>query len=383
MKLKQNSIEIFNAKTLDQLIWPATPDGEYARKFLSPLVKNGVTPYIDNVDAEMQLLKVNDHILPLVIAKDTYSGSYVCSPYGHYISYASQSLHLIEGKWVQSFAKNALSGFGKILKAGKINQVVYVNNWLFSTDLYPTEFTPEEIDLISHTLKNLFPSHAIAFRSINSYTNALSLKALKDNDFDMIVSRQVFLTDTKNEQVFKTRIFKSDLKLLRESEYEILNENQLADEEYERVLYLYSQLYIDKYSDLNPKLNLHFLKHLIKENLMHFRVLKKEGKIDGVVGYYMRNGLMTSPFFGYDAQLPTSTGLYRLLSTILTLEAKEKGLILHQSSGASFYKKVRRAESYLEYMAIYAQHLPYMRKLPWFLLKHTMNSIAIPFMEKY
>ncbi|CCB86376.1 MULTISPECIES: hypothetical protein [Parachlamydia] len=383
MSNSQNSIQVFNSKTIDQLIWPATPDGEYARKFLTPLVTKGVSHYIDNIDAEMQILKVNDHILPLVVTQNSYTTSYVCSPYGHYISYASQSLHLIEGKWIQSFAKNALNGFGKILKAGKINKVVYVNNWLFSTDLYATEFTPQEIDLISNTLKNLFPLHAIAFRSINSYTNAQSLQALKDNAFDMIVSRQVFLTDTKNEQVFKTRIFKSDLKLMRESEYEILNETQLADEEYERVLHLYRELYIDKYSELNPQLNLQFLKYLISEGLMHFRVLKKDGRIDGVVGYYIRNGLMTSPFFGYDSSLPTSTGLYRLLSTILSLEAKEKGLILHQSSGASFYKKVRRAESYLEYMAVYARHLPYGRKIPWFLLKHTMNSVAIPFMEKY
>jgi hypothetical protein len=380
---QETLIQIFDAKTIDQLVWPASSDGEYARKFLTPLIKNGIHHYIENIDAEMQVLRVNNRVFPLVVTNNCYETSYVCSPYGHYISYASESLHLIEGKFIKVLTKNALKGFGKILKAGNINRVVYVNNWLFSTDIYPDELTVEEIKLISKVLQEAFPSHAIVFRSMNSCTNAPSLEALKGNAFDMIVSRQVFLTDTKNVDVFKTRIFKSDLKLMRESNYEILDETQLTEEEYDRVPALYRKLYIEKHSSLNPQLTRRYLQLFLDEGLMHFKVLKREGKIDGVVGYYCRNGLMTSPFFGYDDTLSNSTQLYRLLSTVLTLEAKEKQFVLHQSSGASFYKKVRRAESYMEYLAVYTNHLSYGRKLPWMLLKHTMNSVAIPFMQKY
>lgn len=374
---------IFDSKNIDQLVWPTSSDGDYARKFLVPLVKNGVSRYIENIDAEMKVLKINNKVFPLVVTNNSYDTSYVCSPYGYYISYACESLHLVETKWLKSFTKNALQGFGRLLKAANINRVVYVNNWLFSTDLYPDEFTAGEVQEILKMLKAHFPNHAILFRSINPYTNGISLKALKENSFDTIASRQVFLTDTKNEEVFKTRIFKSDLKLMRESAYQILDETELSEADYERVLELYQRLYIQKHSTLNPQINLTFLKLMIKEGLLQFKVLKKENKIDGVVGYYSRNGLMISPFFGYEDAAENSNQLYRLLSTALSLAAKEKKEVLHQSSGASFYKKVRRAESHMEYLAVYAKHLSYKEKISWKVLKHTMNTIAIPFMQKY
>lgn len=102
-----------------------------------------------------------------------------------------------------------------------------------------------------------------------------------------------------------------------------------------------------------------------------------------MIGYLYRHGILFSPFFGYDLTKPTDTGLYRLLSTALMLEAKERKAIFHQSSGASFYKKVRRAEGYLEYTAVYHKHLSYRRRAPWLILRSITNSIGISFMQKY
>jgi hypothetical protein len=122
---------------------------------------------------------------------------------------------------------------------------------------------------------------------------------------------------------------------------------------------------------------------MIEQNLLQVKVLKKNDVIDGVVGYFSRNNVLTSPFFGYNQSKSQHSDLYRLLSTILLLEAKEKGMILHQGAGASFYKKLRRAESYIEYMAVYMDHLPLKRRIPWHLVKQMMNRFAIPFMKKY
>ena len=92
---------------------------------------------------------------------------------------------------------------------------------------------------------------------------------------------------------------------------------------------------------------------------------------------------MYCPFFGYDKNEPDHTVIYRLLNTALLLAAKEKQLIFHQSAGASFYKKIRRAEGCLESMAIYTEHLPQKQRLSWKILKFFINGIAPRFMEKY
>ena len=111
--------------------------------------------------------------------------------------------------------------------------------------------------------------------------------------------------------------------------------------------------------------------------------MQKDGQVDALMGYFTRNGVMTSPLFGYDTEKPQSTGLYRMIATLLALEAKDKQHLLNHSAGAGSFKKLRRAEEVIEYMAVYNKHLSFFRRIPWAILRRTMNSIGVPFMKHY
>ncbi|MBV9790126.1 MAG: GNAT family N-acetyltransferase, partial [Chloroflexi bacterium] len=39
-------IRLYDRETIDQVPWPATPDGDYARRVLDPLVRHGPQRYI-------------------------------------------------------------------------------------------------------------------------------------------------------------------------------------------------------------------------------------------------------------------------------------------------------------------------------------------------
>ena len=379
----EKDVFLFDAENIDSLQWPTNEEGSYAKRFLHPLIKNGAHFYIENVQAEVMALKYLDCVIPITVVNEKYGMAHVCSPYDHYVSHVLESLHFIKNKALNLLATGFTHGLGQVLRFAKFNNVVNVNNWLFATDLYPKEFSEDFIEFVSSYLKRRFPAHAIIFRSINPCTNQTIYQSLKKQNSHLIASRQIYLSDTKNDSMFKTRIFKSDLKLLRESHYEIMDGKQLKDEDFPRVVELYKMLYIDKYSHVNPCLSTHFVQFLVRENLLQLKVLKKDNLIEGVVGYFSRNHIMTSPFFGYNQSKSQHSELYRLLSTILMLEAKEKGMILHQGAGASFYKKLRRAESHLEYMAVYSSHLSLRRRMAWQLIKQLMNRLAIPFMKKY
>ncbi len=378
----EDEIRLYDSKNIDTLIWPDSEDGDYAKRFLIPLIKNGVHYYIDNLHTEMKVLKMNGFILPITINHAEYDNSHVCSPYSHYISYAIQSLEVIKNSIMRFITKGFLLGLAKILRWGKINRVILVNNWPFSTNLYP-KLSENAILAITAYLQKQFPTHAIMFRSIDTYANKDHYYLFKKNDFMLIASRQVYFTDTTNNRAFETRPFKRDLRLLESSNYEVLDNDQLSPDDFSRILQLYQVLYIDKYSDLNPKLNSHFIKLAVENRILHFKALKKNGLIDGVVGYFHCNGIMTSPFYGYDTSKPQDLGLYRLISTILMLEARKNQMLLHQSAGASFYKKSRGAEGALEYAAVYHKHLSYLRRITWSLLKFIFNSIGISYMKKY
>lgn len=377
-------IHHYDESNIDEFIWPNDEESLYAKSFLMPFIKKGTAHYIENIDAKVCLLSIGSYILPLTIIDEKYENSYVCSPYGHYISYAlASSKNLFQKDLMKKITTGFVGKLGQILRSCNVNKIIYVNNWLFPTDLYSKELKDEHIPSITHFLKRRYPDYAIAFRSINEVTGGSLKSALKKQSYKFIASRQIFLTDPKKEEIFKTRIFKSDLKLLRESSYEIVDMNRLNPEDLPQILLLYKKLYIDKYSGLNPVLNDNYINLLFKEGLLQFKVIKKDGHIEGVFGYFCRGGVMTAPFFGYEKESPEHKNLYRILSTLITLEAKQKGLLLHQSGGASFYKKLRRAESHMEYLAVHCRHLPFKRRIPWNILKWIMNHFAAPFMKKY
>src|SRR5262249_9093987 len=163
--------------------------------------------------------------------------------------------------------------------------------------------------------------------------------------------------------------FKSDLKFLKESKYSIFSFEELPEEELPAVLNLYRALYIHKYSTINPQFNVNFIKNAAKNGILHIKVIKENNDPVGVVGNYYQNGVMISPFFGYDPAKSEKKGVYRVLSTLLMLDAQKLQAHFNQSAGGSFYKKIRRAQGHFEYTAVYHRHLPLHRRLPWNLLK--------------
>ncbi len=117
------------------------------------------------------------------------------------------------------------------------------------------------------------------------------------------------------------------------------------------------------------------------EEILHLRALKRDGKINAVMGFFIKNGAMTQPLFGYDTSLPQEEGLYRLLTLITLQEGLQRNLLVHASGGVGKFKKVRGGKSVIEYNAVYYKHLPAWRQRPWKLIK-AISKYAIPYFQK-
>lgn len=373
---------LFDKFTIDLCPWPEGPEGEYAKRFLTPFIKKGVGHFINNIKTDLRILVGEKYVVPLSINEGEDENSFVCSPYNYYISYGAITLNSMETGWTKPIIQGMLRAMGKVLKRYEINRVVVVNNWFFSTNLYP-QLTPEQLEEIAKFLRAEFPNHALIFRSVDPSTNPVCFQTLTKIGFDYIANRQIFYIDqTTQKTLFESRLFKSDLRLLEKSGYEILDGKEVAENEIPRLVELYQNLYLKKYSELNPQLNESFVSLALKQNLMQFKALKKNGRIDGVIGYMMRDGKMFCPFFGYDRTLPKEAGLYRNLSTVLMLEAGKHNLFFHLSSGASMFKTIRKGVGCMEYMAVDYRHLGYARQFPWRLLKGLCNTIGVFYMKR-
>lgn len=381
-KSSSEVIQIFDRSNIDSLEWPSNANAQFAKKFLVPMIKFGLPAFVENIQATMYVIKFDQFVLPLLVTDDCYTNSYVCSPYAHYILYGQEYSKLIANGSLAFLVKETLKAIGAFVKVGKINSVAYLNHWLFSVDLYPAELSKEQLAEVIQFIKNQFPSHAIVMRSLNPISTSNLIETVKDLDLKLLASRYIYLTDTQNPAIFQTRIIKSDLKLWRESPYEILNEKSIAFSECSQMLELYHLLY-DYRSNFQPKVKLQLMELLFEKNLFRFKVIKENKKIIGMAGYFEKEGTMLCPLFGYEKNHAEHAKIYRLLSTSLLVEAEKNGWLFHQSAGASFYKQIRRAEGCLEYMAICIDHLPKKQKVAWSSLRLFINKIGPPFMKKY
>lgn len=379
--MTKKRIAFYTASNIDTCPWPLTEEGAYAKKFLEPLVKEGVHRFVNNIDTEMGILIVGDLSLPVTINDAQYDNSFVCSPFGHYVSYSSIVLDNLKNPLLKSTAGFFLKIYESFMKRGKINRVVIVNNWLFTTNPSP-KIDPATLKTINDYLQDKFPDRAIIFRSITKKTCSECYDALNKTGYHLIASRYMYILDGSNESVFHTRIFKSDLKHFRERDLILSNHSDIKESDIPKLQELYHALYIQKYSKLNPQFNQRFFRHLLKNELLQIFAAKDAEGYVGVVGYFCRDKQMISPLFGYNPALDIK-GVYRFLSTILLLEAQKQKAVFNQSAGGSFYKKIRRAEGEMEYTAVYMKHLPFHRKIPWWILKLVINSLGKMYMKQY
>lgn len=381
-------IRLYDRATIGQVPWPATPDGDYARRVLDPLVRYGPQRYIDNVDAEVYVLVTDAIVLPVVVSqpRPAVNNSYVCSPTTHYIDYAKREveLELHDQRLLRMIVPPLLETFKPLLRWSHFERVVYVNNWLLSTNLYPP-LDPATIQEIRDELIRRFPQHVIIFRSVNERLNAPLLDDLIALRFRPVFSRQVYILDPVAEQrrYRKRKAFRSDVLLAKRTEYQWLSAEQLAANDSERLAELYADLYLHKYSFDNPQFNAEFVTAALRDGWLRIWALAQNGRIDGVLGYVERHGVMTPPLLGYDRAVPVTAGLYRLLSLKLVEEAEQHGFVLHLSSGAAAFKRHRGSQPAIEYNLVYDQHCARRQRLPWRILAMLTHRAIVPVMQRF
>lgn len=372
--------ELYTRENIDSLHWPSTPDGEYARNYLLPMIQDGPQKYIRNVhNTEVMIAKVDETLLPITVTDFHPENTYTCSPYSHYISYGGyEEVRHLENPPVEALIKLALHPVADWLRRSDFDRVVFVNNWLLSTNLYPS-ITATQLEVLSEALIGWFPERAIVFRSVNGSRDSHIRQTLETRGYDLVLSRQVWFMDP--EEARRTRQYKEDARVLRRHGYEVVDRGSLSDDDLCRAVELYNLLYLEKYSYYNPQFSEHFLRLARDKGTLTLRGLRRDGKLNGIMGYFARNGLMTQPLFGYDTSLPLDEGLYRLLTLVTLQEGLARGLMVHASGGVGKFKKIRGGRSETEYNAVYTKHLPHARQRPWQVIQR-IGDLMIPYFKK-
>lgn len=382
------SIVFYDESNIQNLSWPETAYGHDAKTYLLPLLlAPSIQLYVHNVRTRLLVATVDGIPIPLTINEMEYDNSYVCSPYTHFVTYAREELALLHNRPAEAILGSFLSGIGLLLRKAHFNQVVQVNNWLLSTNVLPA-ISPAGLEALMTELQRRYPEHAIVCRSLNDVTSGTFLETVRKYGCKLIPSRQIYLLQAASKPAglsinAKARwLVKRDRGLIDKHGYTVAGPQDMRLADAPRIKELYDMLYIHKYSACNPQFTELFIQTAIQSGTLELHGLRKDGRLDAILGFFVRGGIMTAPLFGYDTKLPQQTGLYRMLSAVLIGIADERGLLLHESSGVGQFKRNRGAVAELEVMAVYDKHLPLGTRMCWSMLEKLLYRIGVPIIQR-
>ncbi|KGR76641.1 hypothetical protein [Ureibacillus sinduriensis] len=374
--------KLYGKDDMAELDWSFYENGAFLKEYFDEFITD-TTAYMKNVDTEIFLAAIGRKLIPCTVNEAEYNNSYVCSPYTHYITYAKEELRFISPKALRTLLAAIINIFGSFAKSIEINKIVYINNYCLSTNLV-SALSKREIRALRNLLTEQFPKYQLGFRSINAITHKDMMVSFEEEGFELLPSRYIYIstydrlnTPTKSER--KKR--RQDEKGLTEG-MTIVTNKDLATEDIGRIVELYNQLYIEKYSVLNPQFTYKFIEKLLDKDLFLFQGIKINGRLEAISGTFVLNNMMTNPIYGYNLSLFPQHQLYRILRHLNTRLALDNQYLYHQSAGAGNFKKARSGEGTPEYTALYVGHLPFHKKYFWKLLSLLLKKIGIPLVEK-
>lgn len=339
--------------------------------------------FADNVRTEVALLRAGGYRLPVTINDGGEKNAWICSPLATYSDYAREELkrniHPVIGTALDCVCRI----YGRVLERAAIDRAVTLNNWLLSTNIYPPLNLPQLEDMVRQARRR-WPDHALWFRSLNGSLNQDWIAALAALDFQMVPSRQVYLFDDLRPALSRHQNLARDMRLLRKTPLTHTDGGDFTQADYRRIETLYGQLYLDKYSRLNPRYTAHLMERWHAAGLLQFSGFRDQaGMLLAIVGMFAQDGVLTAPIVGYDTGLPPSLGLYRLLMASVFEQAMTTGHIVNLSAGAAHFKRLRGGTAAIEYSAVRVSHMPAATRCAVSVLSALTTQIGVPIMRRF
>jgi hypothetical protein len=361
-------------------VWPAGRETE--RAYIEGIAHAGLAATVPNVRTRWMALRCGDRVLPLTINHDEYGDSYVTQPHSAYIDYARQELDLVDTGRLRPLLSAAIGGFDRLLRAVDLNRIVHVDNWLLSTNLHG-DWRGEGLAALRAHLVERFPRHFIAIRSIDAWSSPALNAELRADGWRMLPSRRIWVVDDLARDWRTRTSVRNDHRRLRASGLQVEDLATVDDDDAQRIAELYRQLYLDKYSALNPAFTAAYVRMAHAAGAVRYRVARADdGRIMAVGGVFARADVGTAPVVGYDTAAPRALGLYRIASLLSRGQAMARGLRFNGSAGAGDFKRARGAKPVVECTALYASHLPAHRRAAVRTLEGVLRGIVFPMMAR-
>lgn len=351
-------------------------------QFVDLFSRHQTEALIANLSTRVEQLDIAGLSVPMTVNDGGFRGNcYVCDPVTGYIDYAiEETRNFTDHPLLRHSLIGLVHSAAPLVRATGLDRAVHVNNWLFSTNPAPQIDRAAAAELRA-SLTARFPRHAVIVRSLNTYADASTLSAFKNEGFQLVPSRQVYVFDGRRREKLG-KDMKNDRDLLRKTSFDIVPNDAFEPRDYARCAELYRMLYLEKYTPLNPQYTPLFIAEMHQRGLIELEGMRGEdGTLAAFGGRFQVGHTLTQPLLGYDTSRPQKEGLYRLITALAQQAALARGMLFNMSAGAAGFKRHRGAVPAIEYSAVYVRHLPMRQRMALRAVSSVLSGIGVPLLR--
>ncbi|MBL4812251.1 MAG: GNAT family N-acetyltransferase [Rhodobacteraceae bacterium] len=339
-----------------------------------------VTTLIANLSTQMITTPVGGQVAPATLNNKVDAPTcYICCPSVAFINYSiEETRNFTSNPVLKAGLVGLVRAVAPLVRASGLDQQLQLNNWLWSTNPVPKLSLNDALAM--RDLAQGHPDRAIVLRSLNTRTDRASIAALRAAGFRLLATRQVYIDDgTAN-----TSNMKYDRKLLRNTPHILVQNHEFGGGDYAACADLYGQLYLSKYTPLNPQYTARFIELTHQAGLIELTGLRAQtGALVAFGGTFCHANVLTQPLVGYDTARPLSEGLYRMTMSQAQSKARALGVVLNISAGVGKFKRLRGARPAVEYTAVYCAHLPRRQRAAVAVMEQLLERVGVPLLRKY
>lgn len=357
-------------------------DGSLAARHVAGFRALGTPALIANAACEVMLLRHGATRLPVTIDDGAHGHSYVSSPHSTYVLYPRDEIALMGLGGVRYAAEGVLAVLAGLLRVSRLNRAVHLDNWLLSTNLHG-DWDGTGLAVMREALAEHYPDHFTIIRSVDPWTAPTLFAAVRDDGWTLLPARQVWVTDDLSRDWQPRSHTKADARALRRSGLTLERPAAITPPDAARIADLYHQLYVGRYSAINPRFTPQYVAMSAASGLLQYNLLRDPaGEIMAFAALASAGGVGTVPLMGYDTSRPQDEALYRIASYCAADLALTRNLRFHGSAGASQFKRNRGARGVIEYMAVDGRHLSSSRRAGLTALAAGLNRFMVPMLER-
>lgn len=341
---------------------------------------------IANLATRVEVLDLGGRLFPMTLNdRDERGNCYICRPSAAYIDYGlDETRHFVTHPALRTGLRALIRACAPLVRASGLDHQVQVNNWLLSTNPVPRLDRAAAHAIRDHLTRD-HPDRAIVLRSLNPLADADTMHALGAAGFILLPARQVYIFADRSAAPRLSRDMKRDRRLLSETPFDLVRNDDFSDADITRAVALYGQLYLDKYTQLNPQYTVRCLDAWHRAGIIDLVGLRDPdtGALASVTGMFLSGTTLTQPIVGYDTTRPQSEGHYRMMMALSQQRASAEGLFFNMSAGAAGFKRSRGAVPVIEYTAVYVAHLGHRERAAVRIMERVLNRVGVPLLERF